>query len=326
MKHGGNVWEGGDPSQWLDFSANLRPEGPPEWAVQTMWRALADTRYYPDRGMRAARAGLAAYLEMPEQNVLPTAGGAAAIDLVLSLRTGCVRTQSVTFGEYAQRARVHGRQAVAGLSAVQPDDTIVLCNPNNPSGQATEAADVLKWLPRLHNGGGELIVDEAFIDFYPACSVRRQVGPHLTVVGSLTKTLGLPGVRLGYVCAEAQTIQALERRALPWALGTLANAIAAELPRHKEEIKQDAIQNVLRRTRFVQSLARLGAQVQPSQTNFVLARFDRDMTEAVQRLKQRGILVRTCQSFGLDGSYLRLAVKTEGQNALLIEELKQCLY
>ena len=55
MRHGGNVWEGGAPEKWLDFSANLRPEGPPDWAKDAMRRALSDVRYYPDRAMAAAR-------------------------------------------------------------------------------------------------------------------------------------------------------------------------------------------------------------------------------------------------------------------------------
>ena len=325
MKHGGNVWEGGDPRKWLDFSANLRPEGPPEWALQTMWRALYDTRYYPDRSLRVARAGLAAYLDLPMENVLPTAGGAAAIDMALSLREGRVMTESVTFGEYAQRARVHGRPVTAGLSGVQPSDTVVICNPNNPSGRVQTPDALLKWKKRLQ-ASGQLIVDEAFIDFCPANTVRKEVDQSLIVVGSLTKTLGLPGVRLGYICADAAAIQTLEQRALPWSLGTLAQALAAELPHHKAEIEQDAVQNVLRRTRFEHALSRLGATFPPSAANFILAHFDRDMTDIVQQLKQRGILVRTCQSFGLDESYLRLAVKLDGQNDLLIEELKKCLY
>ena len=45
MKHGGNVWDDNRPAQWLDFSANLRPEGTPEWVRHVMEEALKDTRY-----------------------------------------------------------------------------------------------------------------------------------------------------------------------------------------------------------------------------------------------------------------------------------------
>ena len=90
MRHGGNVWEG-QPADWLDFSANLRPEGTPAWVMDTMRAALSQACYYPDRAMRAARAGLALYLGVDESCVLPTAGGAAAIDLTLGVRRGADR-------------------------------------------------------------------------------------------------------------------------------------------------------------------------------------------------------------------------------------------
>lgn len=109
MMHGGNVWQGDGPEDWLDFSANLRPEGPPEWVKQAVSRALSDMRYYPDLSMRAARCGLAAYAGIDEKCVLPTAGGIAAIDLALHLRKGPVCVRRVTFGEYARRAALLDR-------------------------------------------------------------------------------------------------------------------------------------------------------------------------------------------------------------------------
>jgi len=109
VNHGGNVWEGNHPEIWLDFSANLRPEGTPKWAMAAMVDALKSVHYYPDRPMKRAREGLAAYAGVPSDFILPTAGGAAAIDLVLQRSSGCVYTLQSTFGEYAQRAATHGR-------------------------------------------------------------------------------------------------------------------------------------------------------------------------------------------------------------------------
>ncbi|MBR5986337.1 MAG: hypothetical protein IK019_08015, partial [Clostridia bacterium] len=111
MKHGGNVWQGEKPSEWLDFSANLRPEGIPAWVKAALESAKAEARYYPDIEMRGAQ-GIAAYAGTDEENVLPTAGGMAAIDLVLSLGGGRVITDRHTFGEYAERAAVYGREWV----------------------------------------------------------------------------------------------------------------------------------------------------------------------------------------------------------------------
>ncbi len=324
MKHGGNVWDEAQPGDWLDYSANLRPEGMPEWVVETMHRAVANARYYPDRQMRAARAGLAAALGVEEARVLPTAGGAQAIDLALSLSCGRVLVHAPTFGEYAERARARGR-SVAEAGNAQPGDTRVLCNPNNPTGEVVKPERVLEEFCVLKEKGASLLVDEAFIDYCPAYSVRRLVQPGLTVVGSLTKILCVPGVRLGYVCAAPEEIRALEERMLTWSLNVFASAIAAELPLHAREIEEDAWATDARREAFARSLERLGARVMPSHAPFLLADFGCDMTRAVQELKRRRILVRTCESFGLPPTYLRLAVKTDSENARFLEELRECI-
>ena len=323
MRHGGNVWGEGKPEMWLDFSANLRPEGAPHWVMHAMQEALCDTRYYPDRTMRATRKGLAAYAGAAPEYILPTAGGAAAIDLALSMGCGAVYVLPATFGEYAERAAVHGRAVSVWQGGCAPGDTLVLCNPNNPTGEAMTRQQVISLFEHVRSCGGELIVDEAFIDFSPECSVRRDVQPGLTVVGSLTKTLCIPGVRLGYVCAAPERIREIERRALPWSVSALASAVAAKLPEHLDEIRADAAKNTLRREAMMAALRALGARVMPSFANFVLADFGRDMTDAAARLKEKGILVRTCASFGLPPCVWRLAVRTEEENARLIACLEE---
>lgn len=263
---------------------------------------------------------------MPEACILPTAGGAAAIDLTLQRRRGTVHVEPVTFDEYAERASLHGRETAIWCGNCRADDTVVLCNPNNPTGQCRSRTDVLALHGQVVRQGGELMVDEAFVDYCPESSVRRDVQPGLTVVGSLTKTLGIPGVRLGYVCAAPDVIAELSHRALPWAVGTLAAAVAQRLPEHLAEIARDAEANRRRREAFAAQLERLGAEVQPSRSSFLLADFRRDMAEAADRLRARGILVRTCASFGLPGCFLRLAVRTESENDRLIRELEAILH
>ena len=84
--------------------------------------------------------------------------------------------------------------------------------------------------------------------------------------------------------------------------------------------------NRQRRSRFGEQLRKLGAEVYPSQSNFLLADFGRDMTAAAEKLKEKKILVRTCGSFGLPGSFWRLAVKTEEENTRLIAGLEEILH
>lgn len=109
MRHGGSVWNTGNPYAWIDFSANLRPDGPPLWVENAIHDAQKNLRFYPDSDMKRARRGLARLLDLPEACVLPVAGGIAAIDLALSSSTGRVFIQPPTFSEYARRAAVYGR-------------------------------------------------------------------------------------------------------------------------------------------------------------------------------------------------------------------------
>ena len=326
MKHGGNVWQGSNPDYWLDFSANLRPEGMPDWVKTVMKTALKNVRYYPDPAMADARHGLSAYTGINENMVLPTAGGIAALDLVLNLNKGTVITDKLTFGEYISRAGAHEREWVYSANAVtRPGDTRVICNPNNPTGTVLSREKILNVHKDAVRNNGEVIVDEAFIDYCPTHSVRTDVTDGLTVIGSLTKILCVPGIRLGYVCATPKNIDRMQELAPPWQLNTLACEIAAHLPEHIDEIRKDALINSQRRSVFAEELRAIGAEPLPSQANFLLCNFGRDMTEAVIALKEKGILVRRCESFGLEPCFLRLAVRTEEENRLLIKELKKCL-
>lgn len=326
MIHGGNVWNTGNPSDWLDFSANLRPEGPPDWVSETLRSTLDDIRFYPDPDMKRARRGLAGYLGIPEECVLPTAGGTAAIDLALTYRTGCVYIPEPAFGEYARRAEAHGRAHAPWNGTCGREDTLILSNPDNPTGSARTKETLLALHRELTGVGAELIVDEAFIDYCPEYSLRDAIAPGLIIVGSMTKILGIPGVRLGFLCAEPEVIRSLREKMLPWSLGTQAAEIAARLPEHADLIRRDAETNRRRREQFAAQLEQLGVKVVPSQSNFLLADFGRDMTEPAERLKEQGILVRTCGSFRLENSFLRLAVRTEKENGRLIAALEEILH
>lgn len=326
MIHGGCVWDRGDPSEWMDFSANLRPEGPPPWVEEAVLDARKHIRFYPDPAMKRAGKGLSLFLGLPGECVLPVAGGIAAIDLLLGLSSGRVLVCPPTFGEYAARAAVHGRPCEAWAGNCRKGDTLVICNPNNPTGEAKAPRDLLSLWETLAAGGGELLVDEAFSAYCPETSMRGFLRPGLAIAGSLSKILGTPGIRLGYICADPETVRLLRGRLYPWPLDAFAAEIAARLPEHMDEIRADAALNARRRSAFAKQLAELGADVFPSRANFLLADFHRDMLPAADLLSSRGILVRTCSSFGLPGSFWRLAVRTERENTRLAEELEDILH
>ena len=339
MKHGGNIWQGDAPSEWLDFSANLRPEGPPEWVCEALLCGMENARYYPDPSMKRARAALAEYLGIPTDCVLSTAGGISAIQLTNRLASSETVLLTPCFCGYEQFAN----SPVFKISLLKSRHEIILpeplkfkenslvwlCNPMNPVGHAFTKVEIEKLLRQTESQNSYLVVDEAFIEYCPEHSVIDLVAKHdrLLVTGSMTKILGIPGVRLGYLCAQPQVLEELKAYQLTWELSCFAEAVALALPEHKKEIQADSIRNAKRRKELVSGLEALGVHVYPSQSACVLADFGRSVDTIAEALKERKILVRSCMSFDDidDGCHLRLAVKDEASNQKLIDTLREVL-
>lgn len=339
MRHGGNVWQGESPDVWLDYSANLRPEGTPEWVRMAMLEGMENARYYPDPCMKRARMALAEYLGVDADMLLPTAGGISAIRLASGQETSETVLLTPCFCEYEQFARSPVRRVsllYAGRKISLPRDLklqknsiVWLCNPMNPVGYAFERREIEAFLETVEAQNSTLVVDEAFIDYCPNCSAVQLIAAHpgLMITGSMTKILGIPGVRLGYLCAQAQRLRALQGAQTTWELNCFAEAVACALPAHRADITADAQRNDQRRMNFKKALEELGFYVYPSRSACLLADLGRDAQPIADALKARGILVRTCMRFDdvCDGRHIRLAVKDEASNKRFIQTIREVL-
>ena len=290
-----------------------------------MAEGMRRARYYPDVRCEAARRGLAAHLGLDPACVLSVAGGIEAAALAASLPGRAVIAQP-TFQEYARLCGPHVDLPRAALENHVParGECLWLCNPNNPTGEALTRAGVCALLERAEAAGARLIVDEAFIEYCPEHSVADLVPEHpaLTVLGSLTKVLAIPGLRLGYLAAHPSVIDALSRKLLPWRLNSLADAVAAALPGHEDDFRAICRRNRRRREAFREMLSPL-AGVYPSDASFLLCDFHRDMRPEIEALRQKNVLVRPCGMFpGLTHGHVRLCVRTEEENLRLVELLK----
>lgn len=344
MIHGGNVWAGGDPADWLDYSANIRPGGPPEWVRAALLRAMDNVPYYPQLTMERARTALGSFLGLPPEMVLPTAGGIAAISLVTRKKVRHVRIPAPAFVEYSQLSEQNGLPVelvpILGedhrilplsetLGRDLKDGTCVwLCNPSNPIGVGFSPAAIEDLLTAVERHSGFLVVDEAFIEYCPENSVTWLLAAHprLLITGSMTKILGIPGVRLGYL-AGGEPLGALAASLDPWNLNCFAESVLLALPEHAEDIAGECARNRVRRERFRAGLETLGLFVYPSSANFFLVDFGRTVRPIEDKLKEQKILVRRCMNFpGVDdGRHLRLAVKDEDSNAIFLQRLEEVL-
>jgi len=211
--------------RWLDLSTGINPLGYPVPLVPASdWLRLPS-----DLGplRRAARDYYQA------DSLLPVAGTQAAIQALPRLRPRSRVMLSVpTYNEHAHAWRRHGH-AVRMVAARNFDehlvqaDVLIVCNPNNPSGERIDTAQLLEWHANLGARGGWLIVDEAYIDATPEASLAvHAVRPGLVVLRSLGKFFGLAGARVGFVFAGADVLRALQDELGPWTVSGPAQFVS----------------------------------------------------------------------------------------------------
>ncbi|WNK19170.1 threonine-phosphate decarboxylase CobD [Halomonas piscis] len=326
-----------------DFSANLNPLGPPGWVLAWLGRQASELSRYPDVDYVEARTAVAGHHGVSADQILVTNGGGEAIFLAAGLcaggRAGIV---TPTFNEYAR--------ALSGVGArvckLDPDDSldgldaVFLCRPNNPDGRLLPLARVETLLARAAAAGCRVVVDEAFIDLTTAAEdaqalpARLAGHSNLVLLRSMTKFYTLPGLRLGYALASADVIAAMARRQPPWSVNRLAAGLVAPLLADKGFAERTHAWLAEERPRMHRALAGRGLEVVPGETCFFLLRPGGDArrrgldAEALlARLLRGGILARHTHGFaGLDGRWLRLALRDRAANNRLLEVLDDSLY
>lgn len=220
LEHGGGVRAaarryGHAVDDWLDLSTGISPFGWPVGEVPPeAWRRLPERE---DGLLEIARE----YYGAPHLAV--AAGSQAVIGALPALRpSGPVAVVAPTYAEHAQAWGSAGHQVLETSAGEVPAlldriDALVVCNPNNPTGDRQGRAALLAWHARLAARGGWLVVDEAFADADPAESLARDCGRQgLVVLRSPGKFFGLAGMRLGFALGWPALVASLEERLGPW--------------------------------------------------------------------------------------------------------------
>jgi histidinol-phosphate aminotransferase len=307
----------------VDLAVNVRPGGPPAWLRKVLADSLSSLSVYPKPD--GAREAIAARHRRRQSDVLVTAGAAEAFSLIaraFTPRQAIVIHPQFTEPELALRVAGHRVDRLL-LSPEDgftlPDygipasaDLVVVGNPTNPT-STLHPAEALAGLARP---GRLLVVDEAFMDAVPGESQSLAWSaeiPGLIVVRSFTKTWGLAGLRIGYVLAAPDLIDALAAVQPHWSVSTpgLAAAVACSSPTAIAEAQAIASRTATDRAYLVKCLDRFdGVEVVGvPQAPFVLLQV-RNGRKIRQRLRERGWAVRRGDSFpGLGPTWMRVAVR-----------------
>ena len=325
----------------IKLNTNESPSPPAPAALEAI-RAAADgdLRLYPDPECTALREALAQTYGLKKEQVF--AGNGSDEVLAFAFRAFCgagrpVAYADITYGFYKSQAALFGLDVkVIPLRedfTLNEDDymdfpgTIVIANPNAPTGMAVSRSDIQRLLDA--DPDRVVIVDEAYVDFgAESCVPMIYRYDNLLVTQTMSKSRSLAGGRVGYALGSPALIEDLNRVKYsfhPYNVNRLSMAAGAAAV--ADEAYFAACTAAIRQTRAwtVGELENLGFTVLPSQANFVFAKHQQLPGETLYRkLKENGVLVRWFDADRIQ-DYVRITIGSMEQMETLVEELTALL-
>ncbi len=212
---------------------------------------------------------------------------------------------------------------------------LLIVNPDNPSGNYIDRQGLLSLCEWSKRKGITLVVDESFADFAQDDMPNTLIDdtlleqfPQLVVVKSISKSYGVPGLRLGVLAsADTSLIQAVKRDVAIWNINSFAEFFMQIYGKYENAYRQACLLFRQERERFHHELADIGwLRVIPSQANYFLCEVrERFTATALARLLlEHNILIKDCsRKKGFEGGqYVRIAVRNRHDNEVLIKALK----
>ena len=214
---------------------------------------------------------------------------------------------------------------------------LMVINPDNPSGNFIPKNDVLRLAQWCEDKGIRLVVDESFVDFsedYAHNSLLNdellEAYPHMAVMKSISKSYGVPGLRLGILAsADKDLIARIKKDVSIWNLNSFAEFFMQIYNKHEKDYQRACDKFVKERADFYEKLCQIPFfRVMPSQANYFLCEVLPPYTASeivIYMLKQHNILTRDCSlKTGLDPNkqYMRIAVRNHEDNTRLVEGLR----
>ena len=345
--------------QMLDFCYLVNPYFPSK-RMKDELRSNFDTLLteYPS-GMKVNTLIASKSFGVSEPYIVPGNGAAELIKVLMEGMDGKVGFIRPSFEEYPNRydpsqqvtfvpSNDDYRYTADDLMAYFGDadiKSLLLINPDNPSGNFIPKADVLRLAQWCEEHAIRLVVDESFVDFSDTrsveCGVRSDNSllsdeilesyPHMAVMKSISKSFGVPGLRLGILAsADTELIARIKKEVSIWNLNSFAEFFMQIYNKHESDYLKACDKFLAERDSFEQHLRSVPfLRVMPSQANYFLCEVLPPYTATeivIHMLRQHNILTRDCSKKpGLDPTkqYMRIAVRNHEDNMRLIEGLRK---
>lgn len=332
--------------QLLDFCYMINPYFPPDQMIEEMKANFEKLLINYPSGMKVNSFLAAKMFNVSPDNI---AVGNGAAELIKSLmthfdgKTGVIRP---TFEEYPNRSREsivfvpfnsnysYTNKDVKDFFDKKDIHNLVLINPDNPSGNyllKTEMMDIVNWTADRKI---KLIVDESFIDFSDEGNGSLidkgllDANPHLFVLKSISKSYGVPGLRLGVlISGNVDVISFVKKDESIWNINSFAEFFMQIEEKYRSEFADSLVKIKNERKRFLKELSSIeGLCVYPSQGNFVMVELQKPLNVKVivkKLLAKYNILIKDISAKTNGRNIVRLAVRGTAENDILIDALRK---
>lgn len=301
-----------------------------------------DTPYnrYPDPLQLQVKEKISALKGVPVENIFLGVGSDEPIDLLYRIfcepQTDNVVALEPTYGMYSVCADINNVEyrkvslkadyqfsADELLAATDENSKIIwLCSPNNPTGNALDAAEIEKV---LKNFSGIVAVDEAYIDFssQPSYLNKLKEYPNIVVLQTFSKAWGSAGVRLGMAFASEEIIKIFNKVKYPYNVNVLTQRYAIKLLDNFSQVEKKVKAILKNREKLEKQLAKVECvkEVYPTDANFILVKTT-DSDAIYKYLIEKGIVARNRNGITLCDNCLRITVGTADENKQVIAALK----
>lgn len=304
---------------------------------------------YPS-GMYVNSLIAAKYFDIRQEYTVVGNGAAELIKSLMERVEGRIGVVYPTFQEYPNRKK---QTEIIGFTPDNDDlsytaddlirfyadkqlSTLLLINPDNPSGNFIPMVDVLRLATWCKERGIFFVVDESFVDFsenFRNNSLLHneilQAYPNLAVMKSISKSYGVPGLRLGVLASsDEELINWMKHDVSIWNINSFAEFYMQIFGKYQKDYDRACQKFIAERERFMARLTDIPfLRVIPSQANYFLCQVTEKYTseELTRRLLMDfNILIKDCDNKdGLKNkNYVRIAVRDQKDNDTLVEALK----
>ena len=363
--HGGNIYKifrEKNIDKILDYSSNINPYGLPENLKKEIFEKLFVLERYPDPDYIELREKIAEKNNLNIENIIVGNGATEIIFLFMKiLSPKKVLIVSPTFGEYERAIKSstlandsleinyfelkEAENFVLNIKNLETElennyDLLILCNPNNPTGQFLKLKKLEEILKICEQKNTKLFVDEAFVEFVEdweneSIINSKENKENLFVIRAFTKFFAIPGLRLGYgICFNNNLLEKMLEKKEPWSVGNIAD-LAGQIVLDDENYIQKTKEWIKDQKKYMyENLNKIeGLRAYKTEVNFILLKIEDNLLEKgldVKNLRkkmlEKGILIRDASNFiYLDKHYFRLAIKDKPNNKKVTETLTSIL-